>query len=115
MVRNSHVLTHLFSREVSFFVKATYALFNHISTEYWFYALSSTNFFKIHFSKTNFKDTRVSNSLDPDQAWQNARPDLGPNCLQKGYQQRTLVRKELKMNFILLFNHLKFYCFNDKK
>ena len=24
-----------------------------------------------------------ANSLDPDQARQNARPDLGPNCLQR--------------------------------
>ena len=26
---------------------------------------------------------RVSNSLDPDQAQQYVRPDLGPNCLQR--------------------------------
>ena len=25
----------------------------------------------------------VSNRLDPDQAWQNVRPDLVPNCLQR--------------------------------
>ena len=25
----------------------------------------------------------MSNSLDPDQARQNVRPDLGPNCLQR--------------------------------
>ena len=29
-----------------------------------------------------FKTIQVSNSLDPDQARQNVRPDLGPNCLQ---------------------------------
>ena len=30
----------------------------------------------------------VSNSLDPDQAWQSVGPDLGLNCLQR-YQQTT--------------------------
>ena len=35
-------------------------------------------------SKISFRNTiRVSNSLDPDQDWQNVSPDLGPNCLQR--------------------------------
>ena len=35
------------------------------------------------FSKNSFRNTiRVSNSLDPDQALQNVRPDLDPNFLQ---------------------------------
>ena len=36
----------------------------------------------------------MSNSLDPDQAQRFVGPDLGPNCC-KGYQQTTLVGKEL--------------------
>ena len=30
-----------------------------------------------------FNAIRVSNNLDPDQARQFVRPDLGPNCLQR--------------------------------
>ena len=30
-----------------------------------------------------FNTIRVSNSLDPDQARHNVRPDLGPKCLQR--------------------------------
>ena len=30
-----------------------------------------------------FNTTRVSNSLDPDQARHFVGPDLGPNCLQR--------------------------------
>ena len=45
--------------------------------------LSSAGFFKT-FSKISFRNTiRVSNSLDPGQAGQNIRPDLGPSCLQR--------------------------------
>ena len=41
-------------------------------------------FFKSTFSTESFRNTiRVSNSLDPDQARQNAGPDLNPNCLQR--------------------------------
>ena len=48
----------------------------------------------------------MSNSLDPDQARRFDGPDLGPNCLQrlwveifcKGYQQTTLVVKELNFS-----------------
>ena len=36
------------------------------------------------FLKNSFRNTfRVSNSLDPDQAWRFVGPDLGPNCLQR--------------------------------
>ena len=36
------------------------------------------------FLKKSFRNTiTVSNRLDPDQAQQNVRPDLGSNCLQK--------------------------------
>ena len=35
-----------------------------------------------HFINTFLNTTRVSKSLDPDQARQNIGPDLGPNCLQ---------------------------------
>ena len=36
------------------------------------------------FSKYFFRNTsRVSNSLDPDQAPCSVEPDLGPNCLQR--------------------------------
>ena len=43
--------------------------------------LSSVDFFsESTFSKISFKNTiKVANSLDPDQA----RPDMGPNCLQR--------------------------------
>ena len=61
--------------------------------------------------KNSFRNhtIRASNSFDPDQAWLKVRPDLGSNCLLKssliqvqtvckGYQQTTLVHKELKTN-----------------
>ena len=35
----------------------------------------------------------VSNSLDPGQARHVVGTDLGPNCLQKKYQQTTVVGK----------------------
>ena len=57
---------------------------------------SSADFFKITifekflifskslFLKNSFRNTtRVSDSLDPDQARHFGGPDLGPNCLQK--------------------------------
>ena len=34
-------------------------------------------------SPKNSGTLSVSNSLDPDQDWQNVSPDLGPNCLQR--------------------------------
>ena len=41
-------------------------------------------FSKSTFSKYSFRNTtRVSNSLDPEQAKCFVKPDLGPNCLQK--------------------------------
>ena len=41
-------------------------------------------FSKSTLSKNSFRNTiRVSNSLNPDQARQNVRPDLDPNCLQR--------------------------------
>ena len=41
-------------------------------------------FFKINFFEKFFQELpSVSNSLDPYQARQFVRPDLGPNCLQK--------------------------------
>ena len=39
-------------------------------------------FIKINFSKKFRNTIRVSNRLDPDQAWHSVRPDLGPKCLQ---------------------------------
>ena len=55
--------------------------FNHIAPweifECWFFSKST-------FLKNSFRNTiRVSNSLDPYQAWHFVRPDLGPNCLQR--------------------------------
>ena len=46
-------------------------------------ALSSVFFLEFFFSQKNsFSNSiRVSNSLDPDQAWQNVSPDS--NCLQR--------------------------------
>ena len=45
--------------------------------------LSSADFFylKIAFKKIFYEIPLVSNSLDPDQARQFVRPDLGPNYL----------------------------------
>ena len=45
--------------------------------------LLSVDFFqKLLFLKTSFRNTiRASNSLDPDQAQQFSRSDLGPICL----------------------------------
>ena len=46
----------------------------------------------INFLKKSFRNTiRVSNNLDTDQARHFVGPDLGPNCLKKGYQQTTKV------------------------
>ena len=58
--------------------------------------LSSADFLqKLTLSKNSLRNTiRVSNSLDPDQTQHFVEPDLGANCLQ-GYQQTTLVGKEL--------------------
>ena len=47
---------------------------------------------KSTYSKKSF---RMSNRLDPDQARHFVRPDLGPICLQKNYEQTTLVGNEL--------------------
>ena len=63
-----------------------------------FFILSSADFFsKLTFSKKSFRNIiRVSNSLDPDQA-----PILSGltwvQTVNKGYQQATLVGKELKL------------------
>ena len=43
------------------------------------------------FSKNLSGIPSVSNSLDPDQAKRFVGPDLGPNCLQRKYQQTTEV------------------------
>ena len=50
-----------------------------------FSLLSSADFFsKFTFLKSYFRNTiRVSNKLDPDQAWHLVGPDLGTNCLQR--------------------------------
>ena len=41
-------------------------------------------FSKLTVSKNSFTNTiRVSNGLDPSQARNYVRPDLGPNCLQR--------------------------------
>ena len=41
-------------------------------------------FSKLTFSKNYFRKTfRMSNSLDPEQAWHFVKPDLGPNYLQR--------------------------------
>ena len=49
-----------------------------------FFFVVCCSFSKSTFSKNTFRNTiRVSNSLDPDQAWHCVRPELGPNCLQR--------------------------------
>ena len=50
------------------------------------------------FFKINFFDSGillVSNSLDPDQARYFVGPKLGPNSVCKGYQQMSIVGKDL--------------------
>ena len=48
------------------------------------FMLSADFFFKINFLRNSFRNTtRVSNSLDPDQARHYVGPDLVPKCLQK--------------------------------
>ena len=70
--------------------------------------LSSAVFFSNPtFLKNSFSNTiRVSNSLDPDHAKRFVGPDfvgpdLGLNCLP-GYQQTTLVGKELIVHEIMV-------------
>ena len=51
------------------------------------------------FQKKSFRNTtRMSNSLDPDQAGHFVGPDLGPNCLQRlsAETKSPLAWKELK-------------------
>ena len=48
--------------------------------------------------KNSFRNTRVSNSLDSDQARHFFGPDLGLNCF-RSYQQTKLVGKECFTNF----------------
>ena len=44
-------------------------------------------FSKLTFSKNSFRNTiRVSNCLDPDQDRPFVGPNLGPNCLQRLYE-----------------------------
>ena len=50
---------------------------------YWFFLV---NVFKKFFQEITIK---VSNNLDPDQAWR----FVGPNTICKGYQERTLEGK----------------------
>ena len=48
--------------------------------------------FKLTFSNMSFRNRiRASNALDPDQDRPSVGPDLGLNCLPKGYQQTTKV------------------------
>ena len=60
--------------------------------------MSSADFFQNYLFQKIISGipSRVSSSMDPDQVLHFDGPDLGPNCLQ-GYQQMTLVNKELKM------------------
>ena len=41
----------------------------------------------------------MSSRLDPDKAHRSVRPDLGLNSFGKGYQQMTLIGKELNFGF----------------
>ena len=71
--------------------------------------LLSAAFFKSKF----FQNTiRVSNGLDPDQAQQNFRPGLGPNCLQS-LSADILVKKELtQMDSSVWFDTMSLGQFN---
>ena len=58
------------------------------------------NFFKIYFFKIFFsKAIRVSDSLDSDQAWHFAKPNLCLNC-KHDFKQRTQAGKRLMTNVV---------------
>ena len=63
---------------------------------------------KSTFSKNSFRNTsRVSSSLEPDQARQNVGPDLGPNCLQ-GLSADNTSRQRVKCgNLIWVYTEWK--------
>ena len=59
-----------------------------------FMLLSTAHLFQNQLSKISFRyTTRVSNSLDPDQARHFVGPDLGPKTICKCYQQTTVAGK----------------------
>ena len=69
-------------------------------------------FFKINFSKKFFSGipSACQTILDPDQARHYVWPNLNPNCLHLGYQQRTLVGR-VKFNISNNFIELCVYMF----
>ena len=70
-------------------------------------------FFKIiFFKKKSFGNTiRVSDGLDPDQAGQNVRPDLGLNCLQRlSTDDKVMAGRQAGKELIIYFLLHKFYC-----
>ena len=59
-------------------------------------------FFKINFFEKFFHEYHHCQSvLDPDQDRQNLDPELGPNCLQFGYQQATKVTASKKRDICI--------------
>ena len=63
-------------------------------------------FFKIAFL---WNTTRVSNSLDPDQARRSVGSDLGPNCLQKLAADDTSKQKSISKLLELAYRDLYGY------
>ena len=55
--------------------------------------MSADFFSESTFINNSFRNTRVSKSLDPDQARHFVWHDLGPNCLQKLSANDTIVGK----------------------
>ena len=56
-------------------------------------------FFKINSRKKNSgTQSKCKNNVHPEKAMHIVVPDLVPNCLPKGYQQTTLVGKDLSVN-----------------
>ena len=57
-----------------------------INSAYWVNLhtfLSSADFFQNHFFNSFRNTSKLSNSLNPDQARHFVGPDLGPNCLKR--------------------------------
>ena len=85
---------HFFNYTISFIRFLSETL--HLSIDFQcFLSFSKSTFSKITFRNT----TRVSNSLDPDQARQFVGPDVDPNCLQGSSADDTV--RQIVMPFLV--------------
>ena len=68
------------------------------------FLLSADFFFQTNFFENYFRNTiRVSNILDPEQAWHLVEHDFGPNCLQRLSTDNTR-RQKVNIDKSLLFH-----------